>query len=166
MLPESFYILNEIFNEDHPLNIQFTDKIESPYNYPESGMLAELIKIKIVSVGPNYPIGSEDICVLTFNFKPYREYNKKLESPDYPLPVSLSAAIFGTATEAGAYKDINFVQVNPNDNPNNFFTPYANPVFEVFMEQRNKNETYSQWLERIVIESKILDKRKFKRDKL
>lgn len=155
MLPTSFKELCSIFNEAHLLHVQFTKAIENDMTYAESNMMAVIVKMKIQA---GIKEGQEETCIVSCDYSNYRNHNKSLESSTYYIKTSLTPNAFGTATEAGEYNAKDVLMIDASHDPNLYFIPVGNDLIKTFLDNREGKESYVQWLERLVIKSKIVGK--------
>lgn len=118
------------------VTVRFLKEIEDSEGYAEAGMMAKMVKAW----------DEHDFHWVTFDFEPFKDYNRALETPNY-FDDKHNPCL--TATEAGYYKpqddygigerwDQAFEVVEPDE------------LMKRFFDREDKSMGYVAWLEHVV----------------
>lgn len=143
MLPNSFLALQIQLAQGVTIDVQCTKRVEDFEAYPDSNMRTTLKSIS--------PVDGEGVAKLHISYQKFDEYNKTFEQQNYykdGIPNK-------TAREVGLYTVEDTLYVMLSDDPNIYFTRLnagENRLYDAYQSEKQGEETYVQYLERLVLE--------------
>lgn len=145
-MPQFIKDLQALVTPDRPIAVEFGKRVLDLESYVEPGMRAVLTRFRFDS--------DPDVCVLTVDYTPFDEFNKKFEQPNY---YDKHGDPCLTAREAGQYSTTEDLFFMANDPLDGLLQLQESKTVALYTEYSGSEAcaggtSYTQWLEAQVLE--------------